>query len=88
MGVGGSNLTGAFKLIFKIAKNDSNDALFVDTDLPELMVDALGRISPLNGSSSFMIIIFHFNKPLFLHIFQMASRRVQFTATEQYGFSQ
>lgn len=45
----GSNLTGAFKLIFKIAKNDSNDALFVETDLPELMVDALGRISPLNG---------------------------------------
>lgn len=45
----GSNLTGAFKLIFKIAKNDSNDTLFVETDLPELMVDALGRISPLNG---------------------------------------
>jgi armadillo repeat-containing protein 2 len=45
----GSNLTGAFKLIFKIAKNEQNDTLFIDTDLPELMVDALGKISPLSG---------------------------------------
>jgi armadillo repeat-containing protein 2 len=42
-------LTGAFKLIFKIAKNEQNDTLFIDTDLPELMVDALGKISPLSG---------------------------------------
>lgn len=48
-------MTGAFKLIFKIAKNDTNDALFVDTDLPELMVDALGKISPLNGNFNFIL---------------------------------
>lgn len=30
----GSNLTGACKLVFKIARNENNDALFADSDVP------------------------------------------------------
>lgn len=43
----GSNLTGACKLVFKVARNETNDMLFVDSDVPELLIDGLGRASPL-----------------------------------------
>ncbi|XP_058461256.1 armadillo repeat-containing protein 2 [Malaya genurostris] len=46
LNVTGSNLTGACKLIFKIARNENNDNLFADSDVPELLVDGLGRASP------------------------------------------
>ncbi|KFB43495.1 hypothetical protein ZHAS_00011300 [Anopheles sinensis] len=46
--VTGSNLTGACKLVFKIARNEHNDSLFVDSDVPELLVDGLGRASPID----------------------------------------
>ncbi|XP_038109991.1 armadillo repeat-containing protein 2 [Culex quinquefasciatus] len=46
LNVTGSNLTGACKLVFKIARNENNDALFADSDVPELLVDGLGRASP------------------------------------------
>ncbi|KAL9883391.1 armadillo repeat-containing protein 2 [Glossina fuscipes fuscipes] len=45
--VSGSNLTGACKLIFKVARNEQNDQLFYDNDILELLVDGLGRASPL-----------------------------------------
>ncbi|XP_053676158.1 armadillo repeat-containing protein 2 [Anopheles nili] len=48
MNVTGSNLTGACKLVFKIARNEHNDNLFMDSDVPELLVDGLGRASPLD----------------------------------------
>nr|XP_029730291.1 armadillo repeat-containing protein 2 [Aedes albopictus] len=46
LNVTGSNLTGACKLVFKIARNENNDVLFADSDVPELLVDGLGRASP------------------------------------------
>lgn len=46
LGVTGSNLTGACKLVFKVARNEVNDSLFIDSDVPELLVDALGKVSP------------------------------------------
>ncbi|XP_058122747.1 armadillo repeat-containing protein 2 [Anopheles ziemanni] len=46
--VTGSNLTGACKLVFKIARNERNDSLFIDSDVPELLVDGLGRASPID----------------------------------------
>lgn len=30
----GSNLTGACKLVFKVARNEVNDTLFIDSDVP------------------------------------------------------
>uniref|UniRef100_A0A1A9WVC8 Armadillo repeat-containing protein 2 n=1 Tax=Glossina brevipalpis TaxID=37001 RepID=A0A1A9WVC8_9MUSC len=45
--VSGSNLTGACKLIFKVARSEQNDQLFHDNDILELLVDGLGRASPL-----------------------------------------
>uniref|UniRef100_A0A182QIB9 Armadillo repeat-containing protein 2 n=1 Tax=Anopheles farauti TaxID=69004 RepID=A0A182QIB9_9DIPT len=48
MNVSGSNLTGACKLVFKIARNENNDTLFMDSDVPELLVDGLGRASPID----------------------------------------
>ncbi|XP_049541239.1 armadillo repeat-containing protein 2 isoform X2 [Anopheles darlingi] len=48
MNVTGSNLTGACKLVFKIARNEHNDALFMNSDVPELLVDGLGRASPID----------------------------------------
>lgn len=44
--VSGSNLTGACKLVFKVARNEVNDTLFIDSDVVELLVDALGRVNP------------------------------------------
>ncbi|XP_039962584.1 armadillo repeat-containing protein 2 isoform X2 [Bactrocera tryoni] len=46
--VTGSNLTGACKLIFKVARNELNDQLFHDNDLLDLLIDGLGRASPLD----------------------------------------
>lgn len=46
LGVTGSNLTGACKLVFKVARNEVNDSLFIDSDVPELLVDALGKVTP------------------------------------------
>ncbi|XP_055855262.1 armadillo repeat-containing protein 2 [Episyrphus balteatus] len=46
--VTGSNLTGACKLVFKVARNEANDYLFHETDVPELLTDGLGRASPLD----------------------------------------
>lgn len=47
LSVTGSNLTGACKLVFKVARNEANDALFVDSDVPELLIEGLGRANPL-----------------------------------------
>uniref|UniRef100_A0A182TBU1 Armadillo repeat-containing protein 2 n=1 Tax=Anopheles maculatus TaxID=74869 RepID=A0A182TBU1_9DIPT len=52
MNVSGSNLTGACKLVFKIARNENNDNLFMDSDVPELLVDGLGRASPIDDSEA------------------------------------
>lgn len=46
LNVTGSNLTGAAKLVFKVARNEINDSLFIDSDVPELLVDALGKVTP------------------------------------------
>ena len=46
LNVSGSNLTGACKLVFKVARNEVNDSLFIDSDVPELLVDALGKVTP------------------------------------------
>ncbi|XP_022214040.1 armadillo repeat-containing protein 2 [Drosophila obscura] len=46
--VTGSNLTGACKLIFKVARHEQNDGLFHDHDVLELLIDGLGRASPLD----------------------------------------
>ncbi|XP_026846134.1 armadillo repeat-containing protein 2 [Drosophila persimilis] len=46
--VTGSNLTGACKLIFKVARHEQNDALFHDHDVLELLIDGLGHASPLD----------------------------------------
>lgn len=46
LGVSGSNLTGACKLVFKVARNEVNDSLFIDSDVPELLVEALGKVIP------------------------------------------
>lgn len=47
LGVTGSNLTGACKLVFKVARNEVNDSLFIDSDVPELLVEALGKVTPM-----------------------------------------
>ena len=39
-------MTGACKLVFKVARNEVNDSLFIDSDVPELLVDALGKVNP------------------------------------------
>jgi hypothetical protein len=46
LNVSGSNLTGACKLVMSVARNEINDSLFIDSDVPELLVDALGRVNP------------------------------------------
>ncbi|XP_030378858.1 armadillo repeat-containing protein 2 [Scaptodrosophila lebanonensis] len=46
--VTGSNLTGACKLIFKVARHEQNDSLFHENDLLELLIDGLGHASPLD----------------------------------------
>lgn len=34
-------------MVFKVARNETNDHLFADTDVPELLIDGLGRATPL-----------------------------------------
>ncbi|XP_039497973.1 armadillo repeat-containing protein 2 [Drosophila santomea] len=46
--VTGSNLTGACKLIFKVARHEQHDALFHEHDVLELLIDGLGHASPLD----------------------------------------
>ncbi|KAK9869486.1 hypothetical protein WA026_003240 [Henosepilachna vigintioctopunctata] len=50
--VTGNNLSGVCKLLFKIAKIDSNDTLFLHKNVLELFLDALGRSSPLDDSEA------------------------------------
>ncbi|XP_044752199.1 armadillo repeat-containing protein 2 isoform X2 [Coccinella septempunctata] len=50
--VTGNNLSGVCKLLFKVAKNDSNDHLFLEKNILELLLDALGRSSPLDDSEA------------------------------------
>ncbi|XP_068159246.1 armadillo repeat-containing protein 2 [Drosophila tropicalis] len=45
--VTGSNLTGACKLIFKVARHEQHDSLFHEHDVLELLIDGLGHASPL-----------------------------------------
>lgn len=44
----GSNLTGACKLIFKVARHEQHDGLFHENDVLELLIDGLGHASPLD----------------------------------------
>lgn len=37
---------GACKLVFKVARNEVNDNLFIDSNVPELLVEALGKVTP------------------------------------------
>lgn len=37
--VTGSNLTGACKLVFKVARNERNDSLFLSSDVPGIAID-------------------------------------------------
>ncbi|KAH8238232.1 hypothetical protein KR032_001318 [Drosophila birchii] len=46
--VTGSNLTGACKLIFKVARHEQHDVLFHEHDVLELLIDGLGHASPLD----------------------------------------
>ncbi|KAH8421288.1 hypothetical protein KR009_000291 [Drosophila setifemur] len=46
--VTGSNLTGACKLIFKVARHEQHDSLFHEHDVLELLIDGLGHASPLD----------------------------------------
>ncbi|KAM8719050.1 hypothetical protein ACLKA7_011713 [Drosophila subpalustris] len=46
--VTGSNLTGACKLIFKVARHEQHDDLFHENDVLELLIDGLGHASPLD----------------------------------------
>ncbi|XP_031626541.1 armadillo repeat-containing protein 2 isoform X2 [Contarinia nasturtii] len=48
----GSNLTGACKLVFKVARNERNDNLFANIDVPELLIDGLGRASPIDDAEA------------------------------------
>ncbi|XP_045470779.1 armadillo repeat-containing protein 2 isoform X2 [Harmonia axyridis] len=50
--VTGNNLSGVCKLLFKVAKNDCNDHLFLEKNILELLLDALGRSSPLDDSEA------------------------------------
>ncbi|KAF5303070.1 hypothetical protein FQR65_LT08399 [Abscondita terminalis] len=50
--VTGNNLTGVCKLIFKVSKNDKNDRLFMERNILDLFVDALGRSSPLDDGEA------------------------------------
>ncbi|XP_060527142.1 armadillo repeat-containing protein 2 [Cylas formicarius] len=52
LNVTGSNLSGVCKLIFKISKNDKNDRLFLENNLLELFVDALGRSTPVDDAEA------------------------------------
>ncbi|KAK5645760.1 hypothetical protein RI129_004224 [Pyrocoelia pectoralis] len=50
--VTGNNLSGVCKLIFKVSKNDKNDSLFLEGNILDLFVDALGRSSPLDDGEA------------------------------------
>ncbi|XP_072934563.1 armadillo repeat-containing protein 2 [Epargyreus clarus] len=50
MRVTGSHLAAAFKLVFKIARNDKNDHFFKNSNLLELVVEGCGRADPVSES--------------------------------------
>ncbi|KAF2880199.1 hypothetical protein ILUMI_26000 [Ignelater luminosus] len=50
--VTGNNLSGVCKLIFKVSKSDRNDNLFLEKNILDLFVDALGRCSPLDDGEA------------------------------------
>lgn len=41
-------MTGACKLIFKVARHEQHDGLFHENDVLELLIDGLGHASPLD----------------------------------------
>lgn len=59
--VTGSNLTGACKLVFKVARNERNDSLFVNSDVPgefeapPLSILKLNSIRKFSGFSELLI---------------------------------
>ncbi|KAE8751573.1 hypothetical protein FOCC_FOCC001820 [Frankliniella occidentalis] len=50
--VTGSNLAGVCKLVFKVARNDKNDNLFLEGNILDLFIDALGTASPLEDAEA------------------------------------
>ncbi|XP_034238749.1 armadillo repeat-containing protein 2 isoform X2 [Thrips palmi] len=50
--VTGSNLAGVCKLVFKVARTDKNDYLFLEGNILDLFIDALGTASPLEDAEA------------------------------------
>ncbi|GLH08473.1 Uncharacterized protein GBIM_13701, partial [Gryllus bimaculatus] len=50
--VNGSNLSGVCKLVFKVSRCDKNDRLFLEDNILELFVEALGSASPLEDAEA------------------------------------
>ncbi|XP_049839067.1 armadillo repeat-containing protein 2 isoform X1 [Schistocerca gregaria] len=50
--VTGANLSGVCKLIFKVSRSDKNDKLFLEDNILELFVNALGSASPLEDAEA------------------------------------
>nr|CAD7573709.1 unnamed protein product [Timema californicum] len=50
--VNGSNLSGVFKLVFKVSRSDQNDKLFLEDNILELFVESLGSASPLEDAEA------------------------------------
>ncbi|KAJ4439022.1 hypothetical protein ANN_14978 [Periplaneta americana] len=50
--VSGKNLSGVCKLVFKVSRCDKNDKLFLEDNILELFVEALGSASPLEDAES------------------------------------
>ncbi|KAF2347330.1 Armadillo-type fold [Trinorchestia longiramus] len=47
--VSGNNLTSVTKLVFKVTRDDANDHLFMSGPLLGLLLEAVGRLSPLES---------------------------------------
>ncbi|XP_076064878.1 armadillo repeat-containing protein 2 isoform X2 [Oratosquilla oratoria] len=45
--VSGTNLTSVCKLVFKVTRHDTNDSLFLEGNLLDLLLEAVGCINPL-----------------------------------------
>ncbi|KAF0289180.1 Armadillo repeat-containing protein 2 [Amphibalanus amphitrite] len=50
--VSGKNLTSVCKLVFKVAQDDENDALFLEGNFLELLLEIIGRSSPLDDGEA------------------------------------
>ncbi|KAJ1528630.1 hypothetical protein ONE63_007025 [Megalurothrips usitatus] len=48
----GNNLAGVCKLVFKVARSDKNDHLFLKGNILDLFIDALGTASPLEDAEA------------------------------------